>query len=145
MSTSDVNRGSAGFGLPRRFLRPLLLLSLAQVRRSHGYELAEAVRACGLNVDMAGVYRELRALEQRAVLDSGWEPSENGPERRVYELTAEGRVVAATAIAELAVARDLLTAALADHEDLGLGVPELETVALDTAGSSTADERSERG
>lgn len=101
-------------GLPRRFLRPLLLLSLTRAGRSHGYELAEAVRDCGLSVDMAGVYRELRAMEQRNILASDWEPSDNGPERRVYELTIEGRRAAELAIAELEVARDLLIAALAD-------------------------------
>ncbi len=105
-------------GLPRRFLRPLLLLSLTRVERSHGYELAETVRGFGLSIDMAGVYRELRTMEQRNVLDSTWEPSGDGPERRVYELTEEGQVAAETAIAELAVARDLLAAALAENNDL---------------------------
>lgn len=113
MSTSNQTSG-----LPRRFLRPLLLLSLTRVNRSHGYELAETVRSFGLNVDMAGVYRELRTMEQRNILDSSWEPSEDGPERRVYELTAEGGLAAETAITELAVARDLLAAALAESNDL---------------------------
>jgi len=105
-------------GLPRRFMRPLLLLSLSRAGRSHGYELAEAVREFGLTVDMAGIYRELRAMEQRNILNSGWEPSENGPERRVYELTADGRAAARAAVAELTLARDLLTAALAGADQL---------------------------
>lgn len=105
-------------GLPRRFLRPLLLLSLTRVGRSHGYELAEAVRGFGLSVDMAGVYRELRSMEHRNILESAWEPSEDGPERRVYQLTAEGEGAAETAVAELAVARDLLAVALADSHHL---------------------------
>ncbi len=105
-------------GLPRRFLRPLLLLSLLRVGRSHGYELAESVRGFGLTVDMAGVYRELRSMEQRNMLDSGWEPSKDGPERRVYELTAVGTAAAEAAIADLTVARDLLAAALADTNEL---------------------------
>lgn len=113
MSTS----GQTG-GLPRRFLRPLLLLGLSKLDRSHGYELAETVRGFGLSVDMAGVYRELRTMEQRRLLDSAWEPSDDGPERRVYELTVEGRQAAEHAITELAMARDLLTAALADVADL---------------------------
>ncbi|MGH1491432.1 MAG: PadR family transcriptional regulator [Acidimicrobiales bacterium] len=93
-------------------------MSFSRVGRSHGYELAESVRSFGLNVDMAGVYRELRAMEQRDMLDSGWEPSQDGPERRVYELTADGMVAAQAAIAELTVARDLLAAALADADVL---------------------------
>lgn len=105
-------------GLPRRFLRPLLLLSLSRVGRSHGYELAESVRSFGLTVDMAGVYRELRAMEQRDLLDSSWEPSKDGPERRVYELTAAGSAAAEAAVADLTAARDLLAAALADTHEL---------------------------
>lgn len=104
--------------LPRKFLRPLLLLGLTRVGRSHGYELAEAVRGFGLSVDMAGIYRELRAMEQRNILASVWEPSEDGPERRVYELTTDGAAVAEQAVAELAIARDLLTAALAQSDEL---------------------------
>jgi DNA-binding PadR family transcriptional regulator len=91
---------------------------LTRVGRSHGYELAEAVRGFGLSVDMAGVYRELRSMEQRNILDSTWEPSEDGPERRVYQLTTEGEGAAKTAVAELTVARDLLAVALADSNDL---------------------------
>ncbi len=118
MTTSGKAPTTQSNGLPRRFLRPLLLLSLLRVGRSHGYELAEAVRSFGLTVDMAGVYRELRAMEQRDLLDSGWEPSKDGPERRVYELTAVGTEAAEAAIAELTVARDLLAAALADTNEL---------------------------
>ena len=105
-------------GLPRRFLRPLLLLSLLRVGRSHGYELAESVRGFGLTVDMAGVYRELRAMEQRDLLESDWEPSQDGPERRVYELTATGAIAAEAAIVDLTMARDLLDAALANTSEL---------------------------
>lgn len=98
--------------LPRRFLRPLLFLALSQADRSYGYELAEAVRGFGLNIDMAGVYRELRSMEQKDLLSSEWEPSDNGPDRRVYMVTKSGREALAQAVADLQLARDQLTAAL---------------------------------
>ena len=98
--------------LPRRFLRQLLFLGLSQAERSYGYELAEAVRSYGLNIDMAGVYRELRSMEQKDLLSSEWEPSDNGPDRRVYMVTPEGREALVQAVADLALARDQLTAAL---------------------------------
>lgn len=98
--------------LPRKFLRPLLLLSLGSHERSYGYELAEAVRANGLTVDLAGVYRELRAMERHNLLTSEWEPSTNGPDRRVYLMTDLGRAARAEAIEALRLARDRLTAAL---------------------------------
>ena len=92
--------------LPRRFLRPLLFLGLSQADRSYGYELAEAVRGYGLSIDMAGVYRELRSMEQKDLLSSEWEPSDNGPDRRVYMVTATGRDALAQAIGDLRMARD---------------------------------------
>ena len=99
--------------LPRRFLRQLLFLGLSQADRSYGYELAEAVRGYGLNIDMAGVYRELRSMEQKDLLSSEWEPSDNGPDRRVYMVTDSGREALAQAVADLELARDQLSAALA--------------------------------
>ena len=98
--------------LPRRFLRPLLLLALGSHDRSYGYELAEAVRANGLSVDLAGVYRELRAMERQDLLTSDWEPSTNGPDRRVYLMTDQGRTARAAATESLRLARDQLTTAL---------------------------------
>ena len=98
--------------LPRRFLRQLLFLGLSQSDRSYGYELAEAVRGYGLNIDMAGVYRELRSMEQKDLLSSEWEPSDNGHDRRVYWVTPAGHEALAQAVADLRLARDQLSGAL---------------------------------
>jgi len=100
--------------LPRRFLLPLLLLALGRQERSYGYELAEAIRTYGLNIDMAAVYRELRNMERRDLLTSEWEPSSNGPDRRVYLVTAAGKAAQAEAISQLRQARDQLSTALED-------------------------------
>ena len=100
--------------LPRRFLPQLLLLALGRQDRSYGYELAEAVRGYGLNIDMAAVYRELRNMELRDLLTSEWEPSSNGPDRRVYLVTAAGQIAQAEAISQLRQARDQLSTALED-------------------------------
>jgi PadR family transcriptional regulator PadR len=111
-STARPTAQPSAVGLPRKFLRPLLFLSLSRAERSYGYELAEAVRSYGLNVDMAAIYRELRSMEQHNLLASEWEPSENGPDRRVYELTEDGHGKMSVALGELGTARDLLSAAL---------------------------------
>lgn len=104
--------------LPRRFLPQLLLLALGRQERSYGYELAEAVRGYGLSIDMAAVYRELRNMERRDLLTSEWEPSTNGPDRRVYLVTTVGRAAQAEAISELRDARDQLSMALEDAPTL---------------------------
>ncbi len=84
--------------LPRNYLRPCLLLLLAE-GTSHGYELLEQVRVLGMaTTDAAGVYRCLRAMDEEGLVQSQWEPSTTGPARRVYSLTAHGsdRLQAAT-------------------------------------------------
>jgi len=78
-------------GLPRGYLRPCLLLLLAE-GASHGYELLEQVAALGLDrVDPGGLYRCLRAMDDDGLVTSAWEPSTSGPARRTYALTDDGR------------------------------------------------------
>lgn len=97
-------------GLPRNYLRPCLLLLLAE-GTSHGYELLEQVAALGLErVDPGGLYRCLRAMDEEGMVRSMWEPSLSGPARRTYELTDEGRAVLHVLAGSLAeTARSLAT------------------------------------
>lgn len=77
-------------GVPRSFLRPILLLLLAE-GPSHGYDLLERTAALGLErADPGGLYRTLRAMEQEDLVQSWWEASSSGPARRTYALTDEG-------------------------------------------------------
>lgn len=81
---------AASSGLPRSFLRPILLLLLAE-DASHGYELLEETTQLGLErADPGGLYRALRAMEQEGLVQSWWEGSSSGPARRSYSLTDEG-------------------------------------------------------
>ncbi len=97
-------------GLPRNYLRPCLLLLLAE-GTSHGYELLDQIALLGLDrVDPGGLYRCLRAMDEEGLVRSSWEPSTSGPARRTYELTDEGREwlhVVAGSLAE--VSRSLAT------------------------------------
>ncbi len=78
-------------GLPRNYLRPCLLLLLAE-GASHGYELLDQVAALGVDrVDPGGLYRCLRAMDEEGLVRSEWEPSTSGPARRTYALTEDGR------------------------------------------------------
>ncbi|MBA2639600.1 MAG: helix-turn-helix transcriptional regulator [Nocardioidaceae bacterium] len=78
-------------GVPRNYLRPCLLLLLAE-GASHGYELLDQVAALGLErADPGGLYRCLRAMDAEGLVRSDWEPSTSGPARRNYSLTDEGR------------------------------------------------------
>lgn len=76
--------------LPKNFLRPCLLLLLRE-EPAHGYDLLERVQALGFDgSDPGGLYRALRALEREKLVRSVWEPSDNGPDRRTYEITRAG-------------------------------------------------------
>lgn len=77
-------------GLPRNYLRPCLLLLLAE-GPSHGYDMLEHMPRLGLErVDPGGLYRTLRSMEEEGLVTSAWEHAESGPARRTYELTDEG-------------------------------------------------------
>lgn len=89
-----MNKNSAEefpLGMPRNYLRPCLLLLLAE-GTSHGYELLDQVGALGLDrSDPGRLYRCLRAMDEEGLVHSAWEPSTTGPARRIYTLTDEGR------------------------------------------------------
>ncbi|MEX2659529.1 MAG: PadR family transcriptional regulator [Acidimicrobiales bacterium] len=77
-------------GLPRVYVRPCLLLLLAE-GESHGYDLLDQVHSLGLTaVDAGGLYRALRGMERDGLLTSWWEPSHTGPARRTYQVTDLG-------------------------------------------------------
>ena len=111
--TTGTERRHAEPALPRRFLRPFLLLTLASSTKRHGYELFEAVSGLGVAVDLAGVYRDLRTMERHDLVTSQWLPSDLGPDRRVYELTALGSEQAGAAADEMLTIHAQMSAALA--------------------------------
>jgi PadR family transcriptional regulator PadR len=114
--TDPTSADQTTIELPRKFLPDFLLLSLQAFGRSYGYELCQSVQAKGLSADLAAVYRGLRALQRRGLVASSWEPSDSGPDRRVYVLTVSGRTAADAAAAGLSRIRDGLTEALREFE-----------------------------
>ncbi len=87
----DVPAVDFPLGMPRNYLRPCLLLLLAE-GTSHGYELLDQMAELGMDrSDPGRVYRCLRAMDEEGLVHSAWEPSAVGPARRTYTLTNEGR------------------------------------------------------
>jgi poly-beta-hydroxybutyrate-responsive repressor len=94
--------------LPKNFLRPCLLLLLRE-QPTHGYELLERLRPLGFaGDDPGGLYRALRALEADGLVQSRWQPSTAGPDRRIYELTRPGMEELHRRAKELVHARETL-------------------------------------
>ena len=74
-------------GLPRNYLRPCLLLLIAE-KPSYGYDLLVRLGELGLrHVDPGMLYRSLRAMEQEGLVRSSWQGSDIGPPRRTYQLS----------------------------------------------------------
>ncbi len=77
-------------GLPRNFLRPFLLLLIAE-KPAYGYDLLDRLTCVGYrHIDQGWLYRTLRTMEQECLVCSAWEPSDTGPPRRRYTVTAGG-------------------------------------------------------
>jgi PadR family transcriptional regulator PadR len=90
-----------------RFSEPALLLLLRD-RPSHGYELIDSLAELipGRRVDMGNLYRTLRALEARGLVDSEWDAEAPGPAKRKYELTDSGHTALGEWAATLEHVRD---------------------------------------
>jgi len=114
--------------LPRNFLRPSVLLLLREAP-AHGYDLLERLRAFGFTgSDPGGLYRALRGLEQDGLVDSAWERSGSGPDRRIYQLTRAGMEELHGHIGALAETRRVLDRLLSRYEEfVALGGAEERT------------------
>ena len=81
-------RGGGGGAL----VEPAALAALL-VEGGHGYDLRRVIleRTNGaLDVDVGGLYRSLRRLEDEGAVVSTWSEDESGPRRREYETTDQG-------------------------------------------------------
>jgi len=115
MSGPASGRNDAS-GFPRAYLRPSLLLLLAETP-SHGYDLLEHVRALGVRVaEPSGLYRALRSMDEDGLVSSWWEPSQSGPDRRLYVITDDGRLALEAFVADLRAMRGLIDGLLGRHD-----------------------------
>jgi len=75
-----------------RLIEPALLAFLSE-EKMHGYGLLDKLASLGLDsISPSVVYRILREFEEVGLVISEWEDEKTqGPPRRVYVLTAEGR------------------------------------------------------
>lgn len=77
----------------RLLLRPSILVLLLE-KESYGYEIAEELTVQGVispSFDSSIIYRDLRDLEEKGLIDSHWDEESKGPRRRVYTLNQQGR------------------------------------------------------
>jgi len=91
MTASAPTHLNAAGGWPRGYVRPCLLLLIAE-QPSHGYDLLDRLESLGVPPTDAGtLYRNLRSMEREDLVESSWEVSPTGPARRTYRITPRGR------------------------------------------------------
>jgi PadR family transcriptional regulator, regulatory protein PadR len=77
-----------------KLIQPAVLAILAE-EPMHGYRLVQRLSRMsmfkGHTPDTAGVYRFLKAMEDRGVVSAVWDLSDCGPAKRLFDLTAKGR------------------------------------------------------
>lgn len=76
-----------------KFLK-ICLLTLLYDQKAHGYFLIEELESYGFRKDelsISTLYRNLRKMEAEKLVLSSWKKSEDGPRKRVYTITDEGK------------------------------------------------------
>ena len=70
----------------------LAVLAILQRGESYGYELTQSLLRAGFDdLGDATIYGTLRRMEQAAWVESHLVPSNDGPARKYYRLTADGK------------------------------------------------------
>jgi DNA-binding PadR family transcriptional regulator len=77
-----------------KLIQPAVLVLLAG-EPMHGYRLVKRLAQMpmfqGQPPDTTGVYRFLKAMEDRGLVSSTWDLSDSGPAKRLFDLSARGR------------------------------------------------------
>jgi len=92
-----VARDDAAAKLEQELRRGILVLAvLSRLKRAeYGYSLRQALADRGMTIEEGTLYPLLRRLEDQGLLASEWR-IEDGPPRRYYTLSADGRALLKT-------------------------------------------------
>jgi len=101
-----------------RMLEPALLLLLHN-GPAHGYTFLDRLSEYGLvEVNPSVVYRTLRDMETRGLIESSWDDmSSHGPPRRVYRITSAGDTMLTSYTDELMQTRHMIDHLLSEYRD----------------------------
>jgi DNA-binding PadR family transcriptional regulator len=78
-----------------KLVKPLVMTFLAK-GQLHGYAIQRLLESQGSFVhgppDLSGVYRSLKEMESQGYVESSWISNDEGPPKRCFSLTENGRV-----------------------------------------------------
>ncbi len=79
----------------RRNVAPWILLTVYKQEGAYGYEINKILQTrfqdLDFSLNIAGIYRHLKSMENRGILRTEWDTRDPGPARRRYYLTQDGR------------------------------------------------------
>jgi DNA-binding PadR family transcriptional regulator len=107
---TDFRACRCGGNLPRHLVLPAIL-HLLEEEPSHGYALQQKLSRLGIldsGASPATIYRVLSRLEEGGLAEHDHSDEGQGPTRKVYRLTEEGRAVLQVWRSHLRKTRDLL-------------------------------------
>ncbi len=82
------------FGYPERRWIQFLILRVVCEKSLHGYGIIKKIEELseGRHVIKTGtMYTTLRRMEEEGLVESSWEESDSGPNKRMYNITDKGR------------------------------------------------------
>jgi len=89
----------------RRGAAEACVLSLLRGEERYGFELAHALTDNGLVASEGTIYPLLTRLRQQGLVQTTWRESTEGPPRRYYRLTEDGRIALASFVDQWKVFR----------------------------------------
>ena len=102
----------------RRGTLQYCVLALLRDRERYGFELTRALAdADGLVTSEGTVYPLLARLRQDRMVETFWQESTQGPPRRYYRLTDDGRLALATFTAQWRKFRDAVDQLISEGAD----------------------------
>lgn len=97
------------------------LLCLLKEEKSYGYSLMEKLGEFGFSEDTINIsiiYRKLRNMEDENLVVSSWSESDQGPNKRIYEITKEGIQELDTWVELLRDRRNRITSIISKYESI---------------------------
>ena len=77
------------------FTAPWILLTLYLHEGIHGYKLKKILKGymedLGISMNITGLYRHLKLMEERGVVSSEWDTPNKGPAKKQFYLTENGK------------------------------------------------------
>lgn len=109
-----------GGGKPQRYVQPSLLMALS-IEDSYGYQLIQAIGEYGFiqgDAPPGMIYRHLRQMDEEGLVESKWDAEGDGPAKRVYAITPEGREILEAWIIHMERQRDRLAGFIKRYREL---------------------------